>query len=257
MQYMFGSGLLWGTPQQDAYGNPISNPSPILFGTMQDVSVDMSFDLKELYGQSQFPVALGRGKGKIDCKAHVASINGAMLNSIFFGQSLTDGGLQDYHDLTGENVPAASPYTITVAPASSGVWAQDLGVRYASGAPLTRVAASPTQGQYTVAAGVYTFAAADEGAQVFIDYQYTTTGTNAGTAVNANVANLTMGYAPAFRADLLIPYAGNQLVFTLHWCIGSKLTIATKLDDFTIPEFDFSAAANPNTGQVLTYGVSQ
>ncbi len=85
MEYMFGSGLLWGTPQQDASGNAISNPTPVLFGTMQDVSVDMSFDLKQLYGQSQFPVALGRGKGKIDCKAHIASINGAMLNTIFFG----------------------------------------------------------------------------------------------------------------------------------------------------------------------------
>ena len=86
---------------------------------MQDVSVDMSFDLKELYGQNQYPVALGRGKGKIDCKAHVASVNGAMLNSIFFGQTLTpESGLQNYHDLTGENVPASTPYTITITPPS-------------------------------------------------------------------------------------------------------------------------------------------
>jgi hypothetical protein len=127
-------------------------------------------------------------------------------------------------------------------------------VRHADGTALTRVASAPTTGQYSVAAGVYTFAAADTGVTVYIDYQYTYTST---TAKNSNVASLVMGYAPAFRADLQIPYAGKQLVLTLYWCIGSKISFATKLDDFTIPEFDFSAAANPSTGQVLSWGVSE
>lgn len=253
MQYMFGSGLLWGTPQQDASGNAISNPTPVLFGTMQDVSVDMSFDLKELYGQTQFPVALGRGKGKIEGKAHIASINGAMLNSIFYGQTMNSGGLADVHDTTGAAIPG-TPYQITPTVPNSGTWSADLGVRHADGTALTRVASAPTTGQYSVAAGVYTFAAADTGVTVYIDYQYTYTST---TAKNSNVASLVMGYAPAFRADLQIPYAGKQLVLTLYWCIGSKISFATKLDDFTIPEFDFSAAANPSTGQVLSWGVSE
>lgn len=253
MEYMFGSGLLWGTPQQDASGNAISNPSPVLFGTMQDVSVDISFDLKQLYGQKQFPVALGRGKGKIDCKAHIASINGALMNSILFGQTLTAGGLADYYDQTGTAIPA-TPFEITPTVPSSGTWSADLGVRKADGTHMTRVASAPATGQYSVSAGVYTFAAADTGTTVYIDYQYTYTST---VAQNSNVSNLTMGYAPSFRADLLMPYGGKNLVLTLYWCIGSKLSMATKLDDFTVPEFDFQAAANPNTGQVLSYGVSE
>ncbi len=253
MEYMFGSGLLWGTPQQDASGNAISNPTPVLFGTMQDVSVDMSFDLKQLYGQSQFPVALGRGKGKIDCKAHIASINGAMLNTIFFGQTTSAAGLADYHDSTGTAIPS-TPYQITPTPPSSGTWSADLGVRRGDGTLLTRVASAPATGQYSVSAGVYTFAAADTGVTVFIDYQYTFTST---TSQKSTVNNLLMGYAPSFRADLLMPYAGKNLVLTLYWCIGSKLSMATKLDDFTVPEFDFQAAANPSTGQVLTWGTSE
>lgn len=253
MEYMFGSGLLWGTPQQDASGNAISNPSPVLFGTMQDVSVDLSFDLKQLYGQNQFPVALGRGKGKIDCKAHIASINGAMLNTLFFGQSVTSSGIANKYDTTGTAIPS-TPFTITPTVPSSGTWAQDLGVRRADGTLMTRVASAPATGQYSVAAGVYTFAAADTTVIVFIDYQYTFAST---TSKNSNVSNLPMGYAPAFRADLLMPYAGKNLIMTLYWCIGSKLSLATKLDDFTIPEFDFQAAANPNTGQVITWGTSE
>jgi hypothetical protein len=253
MEYMFGSGLLWGTPQQDASGNAISNPTPVLFGTMQDVSVDMSFDLKQLYGQNQFPVALGRGKGKIDCKAHIASINGAMLNSIFFGQTLTSAGVSDFHDNTGTAIPG-TPFAITPTVPSSGTWAADLGVRKADGTLMTRVASAPATGQYMVSAGVYTFAAADTTIVVFIDYQYTFTST---TSKTSNVSNLLMGYAPAFRCDLLMPYGGKNLILTLYWCIGSKLSLATKLDDFTVPEFDFAAAANPNTGQVLTWGTSE
>jgi hypothetical protein len=253
MEYMFGSGLMWGTPTQDANGNAIANPTPVLFGTMQDVSVDLSFDLKQLYGQKQFPVALGRGKGKIDGKAHVASVNGAMLNSLFFGQTVTAGtALSDQYDTTGTT--AAASVTPTVP--SSGTWVADLGVRDAAGNQLTRVASAPAVGQYSVAAGVYTFNAGQNAATptLFFDFKYSFTLT---TAKKQDVSNLVMGYAPAFQTDLLMPYGGKNLVLTLYWCIGSKLSFATKLDDFVIPEFDFQGAANPNTGQVMTWGVAE
>ncbi len=78
------------------------------------------------------------------------------------------------YQVSGEaaTVPAASgPYTVT-AQAPYGPWASDQGVTYASGAALTPVAANPVQGQYSVAAGVYTFAAADAAAGVLISYGF-------------------------------------------------------------------------------------
>lgn len=74
-------------------------------------------------------------------------------------------------------VMAASPYVISFTPAD-GSWAQDDGVTYATGVPLTAVQASPAAGQYTVAAGAfgevtYTFNAADAGAALLISYSYT------------------------------------------------------------------------------------
>jgi hypothetical protein len=65
MQVHFGSGALFGTPLQDAFGTAVASPTLIKFGVMQDITLDISFDLKELYGQNQFPIAIGRGKGKI------------------------------------------------------------------------------------------------------------------------------------------------------------------------------------------------
>jgi hypothetical protein len=66
--YVFGSGALIATPTIDAFGNAIANPSPVEFGTLQDVSLDVSWDTKTLYGQLQFPVAAGRGKGKVPAR---------------------------------------------------------------------------------------------------------------------------------------------------------------------------------------------
>ncbi|MEI8032779.1 MAG: hypothetical protein WCH05_05505 [Chlorobiaceae bacterium] len=251
-QFVFGAGTLWGTPLTDYSGSAISVPSPIQFGTMQSGSVDMSCDLKELYGGKQFPVAVGRGKGKITGKATFAQLNGSLINSLFFGQTLSAGIVADYFDVIGAVIPA-TPFQITPTVPSSGTWSVDLGVRSASGLPMTRVASGPTTGQYSVAAGVYTFATADVGQTVFINYQYTATST---TAQKSTVINVPMGYAPSFRADFSVAYAGKTIIFSIPSCISTKLSFSTKLDDFAVPEFDFSGFEDPSTGNILTYSLS-
>lgn len=252
MQFLFGSGVFWGTPLMDANGNAISNPTPVQLGVMQEISIDISFDTKELYGQSQFPVAVGRGKAKMSGKAKAAQISGAALNSLVFGQTLTSGMTDNYYDVAGSVIPA-SPYTVTITPPNSGTWAYDLGVRDANGLPMTRVASAPTTGQYSVAAGVYTFAAADTTKTVFISYQYTATST---TAKKSTVKNVLMGQAPVFKGDLYVPYGGKSLILTIPNCIASKFTISTKQDDFAVPEFDFSGFADA-AGNALYWGTSE
>lgn len=77
------------------------------------------------------------------------------------------------YQVSGEaaTVPVA-PYQVTVH-APYGPWASDMGVTYASGAPLTPVASSPAVGQYTANPnGVYRFSAADSGAAVNLSYGY-------------------------------------------------------------------------------------
>jgi hypothetical protein len=252
MQFGFGSGIMWGTPLTDANGNTIANPSPVQLGVLQDISLDISFDTKMLYGQNQFPVAVGRGKGKMSGKAKMAQLNGAMINSLVFGQTLTSGILSDVYDTTGATIPS-TPFTITPTVPSSGTWTADLGVKDANGVPFTRVASGPTTGQYSVAAGVYTFAAADTGKQVFICYQYTATST---TAKKSTVLSLPMGYAPTFKADIFVPYQGKSLVITVPQCIASKFGLSTKQDDFLIPEFDFEGFAD-SAGNAIYWAVSE
>jgi hypothetical protein len=259
MQNIFGAGVLWGRQLTDATGAAISNPTPQKFGVFQEISLDLSFDTKMLYGQNQFPVAVGRGKGKVSGKAKFGQVNGALLNSIVFGQTLTTGSqIIDYSDTTTGTAIPATPFQITITPANSGVYSKDLGVRNAAtGIAMTRVAAAPAAGQYSVneATGVYTFSSADNvsAIKVQIDYQYTATiaGTN-----KSSIQNVQMGYAPTFAADIFMPYNGKNLIITLPNCISSKMTMATKLDDFAVPEIDFEAFADAS-GNVMTYSLSE
>ncbi len=250
--YLFGSGALFGIPVTDINGNAVANPTPIQFGGLQDVSLDISFDIKELYGQQQFALDIARGKGKITGKAKKAVMNGATLNNLFFGMTATAGILSNYDDLVGAVIPA-TPFTVTPVLPNSGVWATDLGVTDINSRPYTRVVSAPATGQYSVSAGAYLFAAADTGKTVFIACQYTATST---TAQKIVVANPLMGSTPTFRAEIYVPYEGKSLVISLPACVSNKFSIATKMDDYTIPEFDFTAFG-PNGTSPMTIAMSE
>lgn len=251
-QYLFGSGAMFGIPTADASGTAITNPTPQQFGVLQDVSLDISFETKTLHGQGQFPVAVGRGKGKISGKAKAAQVNGSLYNSLFFGQTLTNGIIAAVNDAVGATIPA-TPFQITPTIPASGTWSRDLGVRDGNGIPMTRVASAPTAGQYSVTAGVYLFAAADTGKLVFINYEYTATST---TAKSLTVKNLLMGYAPTFSLALALPFNGKNFYLRLPCVVSSKLSFAAKNDDFNVPEIDLEAFADTN-GDVAYIGTSE
>jgi hypothetical protein len=234
----------------DAAGNAITNPTPVKFLACQDISSDLSFDTKMLYGTNQFPLAIARGKGKGTVKAKNGQVNGAMLNNAFFGQTKATGQNGVVQDVSGTAIPA-TPFTITPTPPATGTWVADLGVRDSNGIPMTRVATTPTTGQYSVSAGVYTFAAADTLKLVFIDYKYSVT-----TGNNISIANQLLGSTPTVQLDISVPYGGKQLTITFPQAVAGKLALATKLDDFTIPEFNFDIFANP-AGIVGTIGLAE
>ena len=211
------------------------------FGTLQDVSLDISGDVKQLYGQKQFPEAVARGKCKITGKSKFAAINGKMFNDLFFGQSVQSGMKKVALDESGTITTAA----VTVA--NSAQFVQDWGVRYnATGLPLTRVPSAPTVGQYAVAAGVYTFNATENGTIVQISYTFTA----AAAGSQISVTNQLMGFAPTIQVLLESVYNSNQFSVLLYSVVASKLSFTTKQEDFIIPEFDFEAFANAS-GQII------
>ena len=246
----FGSGTLLSTPIQDAAGNAYAVPSPFQFGIAQDIGVDASFDDKLLYGRNSFPVDQGRGKGKIGIKVKFANINILPFSTAFFGQSAIAGLI----DTIIDDVGVVCAATVTVAPTGGATFFANMGVRLdANGTPMIRVAANPAAGEYTTdGAGSYTFAAADVGKTIFIDYQ--TTSATGGKILT--LRNMAMGQSPTFRIDLAMRRNGKVLTLTFPKVTSSKLALSTKQEDFLIPELDMSAIAD-DAGNVWKWSASE
>lgn len=233
--YRFGAGNLY------AIDNSVAVPSPVKFGTLQEVSQEFSFSEKELYGENQYPAAVARAQGKIICKAKTAQIKGDVLGGLFFGVTPVTGQIMPVAGEIGSIPETPGPYTVTVANGAS--FRTNLGVIFkTTGVPLTRVESGPAAGQYSLneTTGVYTFAAADQGKQVKIDYLYT----SALVGKTITIINQQQGVSPSFMAILFGTFDGKSVVQILNKCRSNKLAFPYKGGDFGIPEFDFSAQAD-------------
>ena len=241
--YEFGSGQLWSVPTINLAGGAISNPSPVLFGALQDVSVDISWSSKELFGTMQFPLAVARSTAKITGKAKAANIAASLFNTVF-GETITSASETKTAFQEGPSAIPTTPFTVQVT--NHTTFVADLGViNSATGLPMTCVdpTATPTAGQYKFAAGTYTFSSADNVAGISVKISYTYTASTAGSG-NFTINNQLLGASPFFKAVLSQNYQGKYFVLTLNRCMASKLTLATKLEDWTTPEFDFAAMAD-------------
>jgi hypothetical protein len=239
---LFGAGKLIAVPTTDAAGNAIAVPTPVTIAVLQDVSVDFDFETKTLHGEKQFAVAVARGKAKIGWKAKTGDFSAAALGSLLLGAQPTasrKGAVIDF----ATAVPASSPYTITIAPPDTGTFVADLGVTdVLTGKPLTRVATAPATGQYSLSAGVYTFAAADTGKGLLISYEYSKASDT--TSQLFAITNNLMGYTPTFSALFFNEYMGKKLVMKLNANVMGKQGLPFKNDDFTMSDFDAEAFAD-------------
>lgn len=234
MQYSFGSGLLAFTPSG-------ANPTPVICGVLQDLTLKASFSLKKLYGQNKWPVSVAEAEGSLSGSAKFAQIYGsfiknAMNGTIATGQTI--GAINEAGTIPG------TPYQVTVT--NSATWVADLGVyNFTLSKPMTRVASAPATGQYSVAAGVYTFAAADTTNTLSINYTYT-----AVTGQTVSVVNSLMGVAGQFTLGMFNNYNGQNTGFKLWAVTLGGLDFALKNTDFTMQDLQFEGFAD-SAGRVI------
>jgi hypothetical protein len=205
----------------------------------------LGFSTKELFVQYNFPIRVARGTGKITCKASSATFQARAFNDLFFNNTLQAGNrLVTQLDESGTVPSPAGPYTVTAA--NSATWIADLGViDNSTGNLMQKVASAPTTGQYSVAAGVYTFAAADAAKPVKLNYQYNVVSGGSTIIIAQNL----IGAAAKFKTVLSCKYDGQQVDLQLNACVATKLSFATKQEDFAMPDFEFSCFAD-DTGEV-------
>lgn len=227
-------------------GNLPTNPTPVKFGVLQEMSVSFKGDLKKLYGQLQFPVATARAKVNVDIKGKLAVFDPTMLNQIMFAQTQTTG-VKLIAD--GEIHPIGTTVTTTNA-ANYVNPGGDFGVvRLDTGAQMIKVASAPATGQYSVveSTGIYSFNAADTGFNVAISYLYTSSAR--GTTIA--LAGQLMGYAPEVEIFAYSMFRSKYLAIQLNDVTLGGIDIPSKLEDFWITDFDGSA--NLDASNILGY----
>lgn len=239
----FGSGTLFLNPTG---GTLAANPTPIRLGILQDIDVQMKGETVKLYGQNRLPDIVAPSEIDISIKATFASMQGLVLSQAFLIGTVVSGVKQTV-DQESHSVPAVSTYTITVT--NSANFLVDLGVQYAATTRnFTRVASGPTVGEYSVSAGVYTFAAADASAPIVISYTYTLTA----SGQTFGFQNQKQGVGPSCQIVIYEPYSNLLRGYLFNVCYCKSLSAPTKQKGFVIQTAEFDVADNPG-GNVLEY----
>jgi len=231
----FGSGYLFAVPLE-------GDKTPVRFGILQDVTLDLKYDMKPLFSRRQFAIKQARGKAKATWKAKSAQLDARALNSIFFGDTIT----ANTQELTAiDEAQTVTSQTATISNAAT--FLEDLGVKYTdTGVQLIRNDVTPSKGEYAVSAGVYSFNADDEGASMLVSYSYSV---SMGSKVT--LSNKLMGSTVYFEMIFDTFFEGKHFRIRMLKSIMDSWNFATKLDDFTIP--DASGEFIANDANVLGY----
>ncbi len=101
------------------------------------------------------------------------TVTGVTSRRVFADSSLNQVGPTVTYTSGSYSIPTSNPRTITPLVPQGGSWSSNVSVTNTqSGLPLTIVSSAPTQGQYAVTAGVYTFSSLDSGKPVAFTFDY-------------------------------------------------------------------------------------
>lgn len=258
---MFGPGILICTRTD------ITNGTPINVGYAQEFSIDFAGTTKQLFGQQQLPLVAARSTIKATGKIKSAVLSGQAMNTLFWGQTVsTASGLLVFNVGSTFTLSTTSTATSTgtgLQVGSSLTFDADLGVIFVNtGLPGRRVSTgseAASSGTYSIGStspGLYYFSQPDTinltaGTTNPIKVTYTNTTTTGGLQ-SLLITNQLIGYSPTFQLDYytnLNQPTAKPFIVRCYQAISSKVTLAFKLEDFMMPEFDFDLFAN-NSGQL-------
>lgn len=235
----YGLGSLWGVPSG-------SNVTPRRFATLKDVSLDMGGELDMLHGEKMFAVDAAKKGGKVSGKIGIAQLDLNILSWIIPGITKTAGTVRTIVEELG-TVPT-TPFQVTVA--QSATWSLDLGVIDSStGLQMTRGATATGTGVYSVAAGVYTFAAVDVAKAVRISYTYAV----AGSGSTYTLANSVMQVSTPFLMLLGNGASGNAFTAKLPAVHIPKIGFGIKSEAWTEYGLDYECAADSGGNVAYLY----
>ena len=220
----FSMGAIYAVPNA-------ANPTPVPIASLKGCKVNFKQAKKKFLGNQRVALDVGDGEQSITIDIQNADFRASAMQLVAPGASLVTGGLLVATGETG-TVPT-TPFQITVT--NSATWSEDGGVLdLTAGKWLTRVASAPTTGQYSVAAGVYTCAAADVTHVLSVVYTYSSP--TLGNTLTFN--NSIQSQSTAFKVRVYTPWTVNGSVRLKGFDFASvhfeELSIDFKVEDFAM-----------------------
>lgn len=240
---------IFGTGRAFAVNN-ITNPTPSRFALLQDQTLSVKRDVKEVYGEKAMAADVRGGTVSLTGKVTYATMQPRIWSELMFESTPTAGSQYQEVDNETGTIPASVSYIVTVANTPPII---DLGVyAVATGRRMVRVApASEIAGiSYSVvpATGIYTFAAGDANKIVKISYLFTGIGSSSASG-SVTLQNQNQGENSNFTAVHCFLWNLEQDIFVLNNCVGSDAELSSKGSDFGKPTFGFTAGCD--TSDVL------
>lgn len=225
-----------------------ANPTPIPIAVAKSAVLTIAGSLKFANGQWQAPIDAMRTDSNISVKLANADFRASALAMLLPGATTSVGSNQA---ATGEafTIPT-TPFQVTVS--QSATFVEDGGVLdLSAGKWLDRVASAPATGQYSVAAGVYTFAAADTGHSITIAYLYNSATVGKTTSWNNQVMGASTGYLVRVFQVYLVAGVLKSVGFKLPNVHFANLSINYKNDDFAEQSLEGRAIQDVTTTKVI------
>ena len=219
------------------------NPTPIQVGVIQGINMKASQEVVRLTGANAFPEAVAGGPSTLSGDFEHGTLDPDIVSKVLTGSAVTTG-YKKAHKATA-TIPG-TPYQLTSAQAAG--FARDLGVVFAdTGERLDRVASAPAAGQYSVAAGVYTFAAADTGKSVTYRHTYTIAGTGKTVAITNSLLAAPTKYLLGIYND------GDGFGLEVRSVMILGLDLAMKSGAWVLPKMEWEASSDSANGVMDVY----
>lgn len=212
---------------------------------VRNISIEFKSTEEALTGNQLAPLDSATVSLEITGKVESADSPAALVALVVPGTSKTTGRRKP--KLSETTIPAnPGPYTVQVT--EHATFASNLGVLdKTSGKMMTKVAADPAAGQYSLSAGTYTFAAADAGHSVAIRYSHN----DASTGKTTTGSNSTVGATAGYSLEVYEPIGGTKEEGYYFPAVKfSNLSGGMKSGKWSESSFDFTAYAN-STGKLF------
>ncbi len=235
---------------------PAGGGTAVEIGVVQNATIDLKVDLKEVRGPYRYPIAVADGKGTASGTINFMQFWPNTLASILGATQSTGAPVAAIAE--AKTIPGMTTYTVTLTNGATMVAGSEIvTVTQANGSPVyygratagseaSSSVAGAGGGLYSITgAGVITFIAADAGLAVLVTYLYTpVSGIN---NVKLALSQIGMNTASTFQLLLIgigkniYTNAAQQFMIQLNACLAPSLKMSTKLDDFTDLALDYYA----------------